>query len=500
MWKKIVIAGGGTAGWMTAALLSRSLGRAGFEVVLVESPSIPPIGVGEATVPSFMNFNRLLGIDERDLLKKIKGTYKLGILFDGWEKGDKDYIHGFGALGDQAAGLPFYHYWFRWLKNNPDANLEDVCICPSSARKNRFMHPDPKFSPVLGGFGYALHIDAGLYANYLKDYSVARGISHIRANINQVNLNQQTGFIESLNLDDGRILDGDFFIDCTGFRSLLLGEALQVPFVSWKQWLKCDRAQVVATTLNQDNFVPYTRATAHKAGWQWRIPLQHRIGNGLVYSSEHMEDAEAQSLLLKQIDSEPLTEPRMLSFEAGMRERFWEKNCVAVGLSSGFLEPLESTSIHVIQTTIQRLISLFPNSETNNLMAKRFNQQAAFEMEKIRDFIILHYCINRREEPFWETLRNMTLPESLLEKVELFRKTGFMHNEQGDLFTEANWISVLIGQGIRPENSMYMVNTMTDEQLDKYIQSVKLQIASLTEKMPLHSDYIARMLQIQEPS
>ncbi|MFC3093897.1 tryptophan 7-halogenase [Alteromonas sediminis] len=494
MWKKIIIAGGGTAGWMTAALLAKSLGRAGFEITLVESPNIPTVGVGEATVPSFMHFNRLLGIDERHLIKQTKATYKLGIQFVDWEKIGNDYIHGFGALGDQAAGLPFYHYWFRWLKSNPTAKLEDMSLCAVSGRKRRFVHPDPKVNPILGGMGYALHIDAGLYAEFLKQYSTERGIKHIQADITGVNLNQKTGFISSLNLADSSVLEGDFFIDCTGFKSMLLGQALRVPFVSWKQWLKTDSAQVLPTALTQDNFVPYTRAKAHHAGWQWRIPLQHRVGNGLVYSSEHMTDQEAEALLLEQIDSEPLMAPRKLHFEAGMRERFWEKNCVAVGLSSGFLEPLESTSIHIIQTTISRLVTLFPNADTNEVMAKRFNAQATFEMERIRDFIILHYALNHRDDPFWRSLSEMRLPDSLEEKITLFKKTGYIHYEDGDLFADTNWLSVLFGQGVRPENSMYMVNTMSDEQLDKYISSIRHQIVSLTDNFPFHIDYLTRLL------
>jgi len=494
MWKKIVIAGGGTAGWMTAALMAKSLGRAGFDITLVESPNIPTVGVGEATVPSFMHFNRLLGIDERDLLKYTKATYKLGIQFVNWEEVGKDYIHGFGALGDQAAGLPFYHYWLRWLKNNPNGVLENMSLCAMSGRKKRFIHPDPKANPILGGMGYAVHIDAGLYAEYLRQYSTQRGIKHIKADIERVNLDQETGFISALSMTDGSLVEGDFFIDCTGFQSLLLGNALKVPFVSWKHWLKCDSAQVVPTTLTQDNYVPYTRATAHSAGWQWRIPLQHRVGNGIVYSSEYMGDEQAHKHLLQHIDSDPLAEPRKLHFEAGMRERFWEKNCVAVGLSSGFLEPLESTSIHIIQTTISRLVTLFPNADTNEVMAQRFNQQARFEMERIRDFIILHYCINKRSEPFWQSVRDMALPESLQEKLRLFQKTGYIHYEDGDLFADTNWMSVLIGQGARPENSMYMVNTMSDEQLDKYIKSIQHQIAAVTDNFPLHSDYIKRMV------
>lgn len=495
MWKKIVIAGGGTAGWMSAALMAKTLVRAGYDVTLVESPDVPTVGVGEATIPSFVHFNRLLGIDENDLLKKVKATFKLGIQFVNWNTSDTEYIHGFSGLGDQGHGLPFYHYWLRWQKSHPEADIEDYFLAATFARKKKFVHPDPKISPLLGGLGYAYHIDASLYADYLKDYSTSRGVKHLQANITDIALNPATGHIESLQLDSEEVVKGDFFIDCTGFKSMLLGGALKVPFISWQKWLKCDRAQVVPSGLTDNNFVPYTRATAQKAGWQWRIPLQHRVGNGLVYSSAYMDDNQAQSLLMSQIDSQPLSEPRMLKFTAGMRERFWEKNCVSVGLSSGFLEPLESTSIHLIQSTITRLSMLFPNSDTNTIMAKQFNCEATSEMEKIRDFVILHYHLNnRRNQPFWNDCRNTELPESLQHKLELYAQSAYVHHEHNDVFTEGSWLSVLVGQGLLPANSMHMINTMPDEELDNYMKSVRQHIASLTEKMPLHRDYLQRML------
>ena len=495
MWQRIVIAGGGTAGWMTAALMSKTLARAGFNICLLESPNIGTVGVGEATIPSFVHFNRLLGIDEKDFLKKTKATFKLGIQFAGWGAPDDNYIHGFSGLGDDSPGFPFYHYWFRWQKRNLDTNIEEHFLAATLARKEKFIHPDEKINPLLRGLGYAYHIDAGLYARYLKGYSTERGVKHIRADIVQVHLNAQNGFIHSLELDDGRTIEADFFIDCTGFRSLLLGQALKVPFISWQHWLQTDRAQVVPTTLTEANFVPYTRATAHKAGWQWRIPLQHRVGNGLVYSSEYLNDDQAQAMLLAQIDSEPMAEPRRLNFTAGMRARFWEKNCLAVGLSSGFLEPLESTSIHIIQSTIMRFSLFYPNVETNAVLAKQFNAQVLPEMERIRDFVILHYhANNRRGESFWDEVRNMALPDSLRQKLDLFRKTAHVHHEQGDVFTEGSWLSVMVGQGVLPENTVYMAHGMPDDKLDAYMQSVKKQIASLANKVPLHRDYLQRLL------
>lgn len=495
MWKKIIIAGGGTAGWMTAALMAKTLGRAGYDVSLVESPTIGTVGVGEATIPGFVHFNRLLGIDEHDFLKKVKATFKLGINFVDWNKAGSDYIHGFSGLGDHNQGLPFYHYWLRWQKNHPQANIEDHFLASTCARKNKFAHPDPGISALFNGSGYAYHIDAGLYAEYLKEYATSRGIKHLQADITDIGLNATTGHIESLRLDDASVIKGDFFIDCTGFRSLLLGGALKVPFISWQKWLKCDRAQVVATAITAENFVPYTRARAQIAGWQWRIPLQHRVGNGLVYSSAYMDDQQAQSLLLSQLDSEPLTQPRMLRFTAGRRERFWEKNCVAVGLSSGFLEPLESTSIHMIQKTITRLSLLFPNAQTNAVMAKQFNHEATSEMEKIRDFVILHYHLNNRHnEPFWDDCRSMALPESLQHKLELYQNSGYLQHEHDDVFTEGSWLSVLVGQGLLPLHTMQMINTMPDAQLDKYMNNVRQQIAELSDKMPRHRDYLQTML------
>lgn len=500
-WKKIVIAGGGTAGWMSAALLAKTLVRAGYEVTLVESPDIPTVGVGEATIPSFVHFNRLLGIDEKDFLKKVKATYKLGIQFVNWSSPGDEYIHGFSALGDQGQGLPFYHYWLRWQKRHSEANIEDYFLASTLARKNKFVHPDPKISPLMNGLGYAYHIDASLYADSLKDYAANRGVKHLRANITDVVLNPVTGHIDALRLDNKTAIEGDFFIDCTGFKSMLLGDALKVPFISWQKWLKCDSAQVVPSALTENNFVPYTRATAQLAGWQWRIPLQHRVGNGLVYSSAYMDDSQAKSLLMSQLDSQPLAEPRMLRFTAGMRERLWEKNCVSVGLSSGFIEPLESTSIHLIQSTITRLSTLFPNADTNSIMAKQFNNEATSEMERIRDFVILHYHLNNRsDQQFWNDCRNEDLPESLQHKLDLYAQTAYMHHEHNDVFTEGSWLSVLIGQGLLPTHSMHMINTMPDEELDNYIKSVRQHISSLTDNMPLHSDYLQRMLGSQVSS
>jgi tryptophan halogenase len=495
MWKNIVIAGGGTAGWMTAALMTKTLGRAGYNIILVESPNIDSVGVGEATIPSFVHFNRLLGIDEKDFLRTVKATFKLGIEFVNWNNIGSQYIHGFSGLGDQGQGLPFYHYWLRWQKNNPKANIEDHFLASTFARNKKFVHPDPKIHPLLNGLGYAYHIDAALYANYLKQYSLSRGLRYIQANINHINLEPSTGHIQSLQLDNDALLQGDFFVDCTGFKSMLLGEALKVPFVSWKKWLRCDRAQVAPTQLTKQNFVPYTRAIAQSAGWQWRIPLQHRVGNGLVYASDYMNDHDAEALLVSNTDSATLAAPRMINFEAGMRARFWEKNCVAVGLSSGFLEPLESTSIHLIQSTITRLSLLFPNADSNAVMAKQFNQEAAAEMEKIRDFVILHYYLNNRQkEPFWYDCANMEIPDSLQHKIDLYQHSGFIYHEHSDVFTEGSWLSVLVGQGLMPNSSMQMINTMPDHELNAYMNSVQQQIAGLSQRMPIHSDYIHKML------
>lgn len=498
MYKKIIIAGGGTAGWMSAALLSSTLGRAGHKVCLVESPNIASVGVGEATIPSFVHFNRLLGIDEKDLIKKTKATFKLGIQFTHWDKPNSDYIHGFSGLGDQGPGLPFYHYWLRWQKRHNTPNIEDYFLASSMARQGKFVHPDPKIHPMIGALGYAYHIDAGLYAEYLKDYAIARGIEYIQGDIENVNIHPDSGHIASLTVNKQNhrhLLDGDFFIDCTGFKALLIGEALQVPFVSWQKWLKCDSAQVVQSELNGSNNVPFTRAQAHDAGWQWRIPLQHRVGNGIVYSSDYMSDEDAGSLLMSNLDGQALTQSRKLNFTAGMRARFWEKNCLAVGLSSGFLEPLESTSIHLIQSTITRLSLLFPNAHSNQVLAKQFNQQAKQEMEKIRDFIILHYYLNtKQDKPFWRYCASLELPDSLQHKIELYRQSAYIHHEHNDVFTEGSWLSVLVGQGLLPMSSMHMINTMDDTKLDEYMQNVKNQIATLCQKLPPHDVYMQKML------
>jgi tryptophan 7-halogenase len=490
----IVIAGGGTAGWMTAAALSKIFEKSNYAIFLVESPDIGTVGVGEATIPPLTSFNNMLGMNEADFMKKTQATFKLGIEFINWRMIGEKYLHGFGAFGANNQGLAFYNYWFKWLLENPGEDIGECSVVVASARKEKFLRAEDSSNSLIKNMRYAYHLDAGLYANYLKEISIKRGVTHIQGDIAAVNLDPQNGFIESLRLANGNVIAGDFFIDCTGFRSLLLGQALKVPYISWEQWLFCNSALAVPTSTIEAP-IPYTKATAHSAGWQWRIPLQHRTGNGLVYSSLYMSDQNARDLLLSHLDGELLAEPKQLRFTPGRRERMWEKNCVALGLASGFIEPLESTSIHLIQTAIIRLSQLFPTGDYSPSLVKKYNDEARFEIEEVRDFIILHYkATARSDSAFWNTCREMAVPESLMERLELFISSGRVRYDQKETFTDSSWVSVLLGQGLVPKDYNPIVDIITQADLGKYIKRVKMDISTATDSMPKHEEYIFKYL------
>lgn len=491
MWKRIVIAGGGTAGWMAAATLSKLFGRSGYSVCLVESPNIGTIGVGEATIPPLSEFNSSLGIEEAEFVRKTKGTFKLGIEFIDWKEKNSSYFHAFGGFGPVSQGLPFYKYWLRWQKDNPSSDIGDFSIAAACAMDDRFLIPDSGMNAIISNLKHAYHIDAGLYAQFLKELSVGRGVEHIQGEISDVCLNGTSGFVEALQLKEGTRVEGDFFIDCTGFRSLLLGEALKVPYTSWDKWLVCDRAWAAPSPSVDGELKPYTKSKAHEAGWQWRIPLQHRVGNGLVYSSNYLSDEKAKELLVSGIEGNPLSEPRLIKFMPGVREKMWDKNCLAIGLSSGFIEPLESTSIHLIQLALIKLLQLLPSSETNCVNSKNFNREMLDEITHIRDFIIAHYYVTNREDtPFWKYCKNMPIPDSLSDKLELFRVAGNLRNTSNDLFGESSWVSVLVGQGLVPESYLPVVDNPSTEELDKYMQQIRSQIDFSVSKVPKHKDYI----------
>ena len=452
MIKKYVILGGGTAGWMTAAALARFVNTAETQIVLIESDAIGTVGVGEATIPHIRAFNDMLGIDEAAFMQAVNATYKLGIRFSGWGSPDSDYYHPFGDHGAPINGIGFHHYWSGAKKAGFDiAPFDSFSMANILARNKKFTYPSPDPDNPLSTFSYAYHIDATAYAHFLRDHSAER-VTRVEGEVVSIAKNVDTGFIESLTLAKGQCITGDFFIDCSGFRSKLLGGALGIEFQSWKKWLVCDSALAVPTE-GDLGMQSYTRSIAKKSGWCWQIPLAHRIGNGHVYSSAFISKEDALSELVNNFPGDMKREPISLKFEAGIRKKTWEKNCVAIGLACGFLEPLESTSIYLIQVAILRLLELLPNDPKNCLLEEtEFNRQMEDEYFKIRDFIILHYALNNRDEDFWRYCANMELPESLQQKINIFKTTAHVVDYDIGLFMPPSWLAVYLGQGLIPDN------------------------------------------------
>jgi tryptophan halogenase len=493
--RRIVIVGGGTAGWMTAAALSKVLGQSECTIVLVESEQIGTVGVGEATIPQILTFNRLLAIDEDDFIRSTRATFKLGIRFDDWGRIGDSYLHPFGVFGLPIEAIPFHHYFLKLRALGRLDRIGDFSLACVAAPRNRFTRPlDLPRSP-LSQIAYAFQFDAGLYARYLRAYAEGRRVTRVEGRITSSDVHAETGFAEAVVLDDGRRVEGDLFIDCSGFRGLLIGERLGVPYRAWSHWLPCDRALAVpcGRTAAPE---PYTRATARSAGWQWRIPLQHRIGNGHVYSSAHMDETEAESILLANLDGPQLAPVNRLRFTPGRRERFWERNVVAVGLSSGFLEPLESTSIHLIQSGIAKLIGLFPWRAFDAADIAKYNQQSINEIERIRDFVILHYKATERDDSaFWHYCRSMSIPDTLTEKIELFRANGRLFREHDELFSETSWLAVLLGQGVIPRSYHPLVDGYPVEPLFNYLDHARGVIQRAADAMPTHEEFIRRHCQ-----
>ena len=491
---KVVVVGGGTAGWMTAAALSR-LVATGVSVTLVESEEIGTVGVGEATIPSLLDYNRMLGIDEDAFVRATGATFKLGIEFRDWRRLGEAYLHPFGTHGRDIDGVSFHQLWLRQanLGNGADPGpIGEYCLSAVAARKGRFTRPASNPQSVLSTLSYAFHFDAALYAKFLREMAEAAGVVRVEGRVTAVDHDVETGFITGLRLDGDRRIDGELFIDCSGFRSLLLGDALGVPFTSWQHWLPCDRAWAVPSE-RQGTLTPYTRATAETAGWRWRIPLQHRVGNGHVYASDHVDDEVAMRALLAGLDGKPLAEPRQLRFVAGRRERLWDRNCVAIGLSGGFLEPLESTSIHLIQSGITRLMSLFPDCGFGAVERDEYNRVMLREYAQIRDFIILHYHATKRSDsPFWNHCRTMTIPESLQAKLDLWSGKARTFREQGELFTPDSWIAVLLGQGMRPVSTDPLVAALPPQETARFMDHVREMIGKTADAMPTHEQFIAQ--------
>ena len=493
--RKIVIVGGGTAGWMAAAALSR-LSAAGVAITLVESDEIGTIGVGEATIPSLHDFNRMLGIDEDAFVRATSATFKLGIEFVGWGRPDDRYLHPFGTYGRDVQGLKFHQLWLRQSRLagvvGDVGRLDDYCLSAVAAHAGRFTRPSGDPAAVLASLGYAFHFDAGLYARYLRGIAEQADVTRIEGKVVRVDRDPATGYIAAVVLADGRRIEGQLFVDCSGFRSLLLGETLGVPFTSWQHWLPCDRALAVPST-GSGALLPYTRATATRAGWRWRIPLQHRVGNGHVYASAFCDDAAAEDELVRNLDGAALAPVRKLQFVAGVRERLWEGNCVALGLAGGFLEPLESTSIHLIQSGIARLLSLFPDASFEGPERNEYNRLLRLEYEQIRDFIILHYhATSRDDSAFWDHCRTMAIPSSLASKIALWRSRARVIRDQGGLFTEDSWIAVLAGQAAAPVSYDPLADTLSIEETGRFLLYLRDMIGKTAAAMPGHEEYIAR--------
>lgn len=490
--RKVLIAGGGSAGWMTAALFSR-LFQGLYEITLVESEEIGTVGVGEATIPAIKKFNELLGLDEDEFLRRTQGSFKLGIQFKDWSHPGSSYIHGFGVIGQDLGWLRCHQYWLRMKELGQAGDFSQLSINTAAALENRFLRARPEMgdSPIAH-IAHAFHFDASLYARFLSGYAQERGVRRREGRIVDVTLRGEDGFVQSVTLADGAVLEADLFIDCSGFRGLIIEQAMKTGYEEWTHWLPCDRAIAVPCDRSED-FTPYTRSTARPAGWQWRIPLQHRTGNGHVYSSQHMDDAEAERILLANLDGAQRAEPLRIRFVTGKRKKIWNRNCVAIGLASGFLEPLESTSLHLIQSAIIRLVRLLPDAGFDPAGIDEFNRQTDFEYERIRDFVILHYKATQRDDTaFWRYCRDMEVPATLQRKIDLFSANGRVFREDDELFTEESWIQVFLGQGVTPRAYDPLVRVKTDAQIAQYLENIQTVVGKCVRVMPSHAEFVAK--------
>ncbi|HEX8263187.1 MAG TPA: tryptophan halogenase family protein [Allosphingosinicella sp.] len=489
--RDIVIVGGGTAGWMAAAAMAR-LRAAGAAITLVESDEIGTIGVGEATIPPIRTFNAMLGLDEDDFVAKTQGTFKLGIEFVDWARPGHRYMHPFGQFGADIEAVKFHQFWLKCQARGRAAGLEDYNLCAVAAKLGRFQRPVADPRSILSTLNYAFHFDAGLYAAYLRAYAEARGVVRREGKVVDVELRGEDGFVAAVKLAGGLRLEGDLFIDCSGFRGLLIEQALETGYEEWTRWLPCDRAVAIPSTAATEP-PPYTRSTALAAGWQWRIPLQHRTGNGYVYSSAHLSDDEAAATAIANAAGAALGEPRFLRFAAGRRRKLWNRNVVALGLAGGFLEPLESTSIHLVQAGISKLLALFPDRDFDPILAAEYNRLSDLQLEQIRDFIILHYKATERDDSdFWRGCRAMAVPESLSRKIELFRENGRIFRHEDELFSEASWLAVLLGQGVRPRRYDPLADTVDSAGIEATLARMAPFVRKAAEAMPPHSAYIKR--------
>ncbi len=489
----IVILGGGTSGWMTAAALSHRLAGQNIRITLIESAEIGTVGVGEATVPHIRFFNAKLGIDEADFMSRTKATFKLGIEFRNWARVGDSYIHPFGVFGEDIGGVPFHHHWARMHRAGSSEPIDAYSLPVTAARMGRFAYPDPDPRALLSTYSYAYQFDAGLYAAFLRSYAEERGVLRREGKVIDVAQDGESGFITTVTLDSGVQVAANLFVDCSGFRGVLIEQALKSGYEDWSHWLPCDRAVAVPCATRGD-LSPYTRATARDAGWMWRIPLQHRVGNGHVYCSAYVNDDDAADALVAQLESEPLAKLNFLRFKTGKRKVQWAKNVVAIGLSAGFLEPLESTSIHLIQLAIGRLLDLFPDADWDPMLATEYNRLMDLEYERVRDFLILHYhATERTDTPFWNYVRTMPIPDSLRHKMEMFRQRGVVVNYRDGMFLDASWIAVYLGQGVVPHHDDPLGLAVTDDALTQKLKRLKLDCHHAASTLPSHQDFIRQI-------
>src|SRR4051794_10993841 len=488
--QKILIVGGGTAGWMTAALFGK-LCQGLYDIELVESEAIGTVGVGEATIPAIKTYNELIQLDEPEFMKRTQATFKLGIKFVDWLRPGHTYVHGFGVIGQNWEWLRCHQYWLRANQRGRARDFADFSINTAAALASKFMHPRLEMSESpISQIVHAFQFDASLYAKYLRSLAEQHGVRRTEGKIVDVGMHE-SGDIASVTLENGQVVEADFFIDCSGFRGLLIEQTLKTGYDDWSHWLPCDRAMAVPCA-RTGPIDPLTRSTAREPGWQWRIPLQHRTGNGLVYSSKHIDDDAAEKLLLSNLDGEQLANPNRLRFTSGKRRKMWNRNCVALGLAAGFLEPLESTSIHLVQSAAIRLVRLFPDANTDQATVDEFNRQSDFEWERTRDFIVLHYWANQRPGEFWEYCRTMELPATLVDKIEVWRSNGRVFRENDELFGEESWIQVFIGQGIMPKSYDPLVSIKSDPQIEQFLGNIAATIQRCVDVMPSHDEYVRK--------
>lgn len=486
--RNIAIVGGGTAGWMAASVLARALPGSGCTITVIESPDIGTVGVGEATIPPILDLLRFLNINEADFVRHTRSTFKLGIKFNDWYRSGSSYWHPFGTFGAPVNRRPFFHAWHKAVADGMAPRFNDYSLCAALGDAGKFRYPDPAAQSPAAGLRYALHFDAGLVAKYLRAYAEKLGVTCLPRTVAEATL-RADGFIDELLFTDGSRLGADFYLDCSGFRGLLIEQTLKTGYLDWSDNLPCDRAVAVPTELASPR-APYTQASARSAGWRWRIPLQHRAGNGYVYSSAHIGETQALDDLLREVGEKPLAEPRYLRFLAGRRQLFWNRNCVALGLASGFLEPLESTSIHLVMSGLYKLLEHFPDCSFAPATIASYNRELIQEMESIRDFIILHYCLTQRDDtPLWSYCRSMKLPDSLTARIELYRETGRIRAEARELFTDMSWFYIFEGLGLRPKRYDPLLDVVSHEQLRGLLTSLSQSIRVLTQAAPTHDSY-----------